>query len=169
MGKGSLTVMASHGLLLRVYPGWMQWRSTREPQHIHEHIVSVSELGMLSSPEVLRRRAVACLSVIGGRHGIGAIKVEQVRDAAQHRLLRARAPAAPEVVQPAACVDSLHFSLQARDARSICWLGAEYALWEPIRGTGINAVLGVTNYLLAPTTVLFAPKTPFIVLHHAMP
>ena len=55
-----------------------------------------------------------CLGVVGGRHGVGAVEVEQVRDAAQHRLLRARAPAAPEVVQTAACVSTVVYQVEGR-------------------------------------------------------
>ena len=63
------------------------------------------------------------LRVVGGRHGVGAVEVEQVRDAAQHRLLRARAPAAPEVVQPAAWVSNVE------DSRRGCHISASIRNW----------------------------------------
>ncbi len=107
---------------------WMQWQSTRELQHVQEHSVFVSEQGMSSFSEVHRRRAGACLGVVGGRHGVGAVEVEQVRDAAKHRLLCARAPAAAEVVQPAACVGNLCLKLKVRSGQSVGRLGADKAL-----------------------------------------
>ncbi len=56
----------------------------------------------------MARHVGPCLGVVRCGHGVGAVEVQQVCNAAQHGLLGARAAAAAEVVQPTTCMGAMH-------------------------------------------------------------
>lgn len=111
----------------------------------------------------------SCLGIVGGRHGVGAVEVEQVRDASQHSLLRARASAAPEVVQPAAWCDPANHTWTVQPVSTSGWATAprnRQKVRLPCHSTteGIIAAAAPSKGDWAPPSLLFTNPASMTVL-----